>query len=51
MYKRQAKDIEESKQLFVDAPEATVILANRFDGIDFSDDESRFCLLYTSRCV
>ena len=26
----EAKDIEESKQLFVDAPEATVILANRF---------------------
>lgn len=42
----EAKDIEESKQLFVDAPEATVILANRFDGIDFSDDESRLLFIW-----
>lgn len=42
----EAKDIEESKQLFVNAPEATVILANRFDGIDFSDDESRLLFIW-----
>ena len=42
----EVKDIEESKQLFVDAPEATVILANRFDGIDFSDDESRLLFIW-----
>lgn len=41
----EAKDIEESKQLFVDMPEATVILANRFDGIDFPDDESRLLFI------
>lgn len=42
----EVKDIEESKQLFVDVPEATVILANRFDGIDFSDDESRLLFIW-----
>lgn len=42
----EAKDIEESKQLFVDILEATVILANRFDGIDFSDDESRLLFIW-----
>lgn len=42
----EAKDIEDSKQLFVDVPEATVILANRFDGIDFSDDESRLLFIW-----
>ena len=42
----EAKDIEESKELFVDIPEATVILANRFDGIDFSDDESRLLFIW-----
>jgi len=41
-----AKDIEESKQSFVDSPAATVILANRFDGIDFSDDESRLLFIW-----
>ena len=41
-----AKDIEESKKAFVDIPEATVILANRFDGIDFSDDESRLLFIW-----
>lgn len=40
-----AKDIEESKKSFVDTQEATVILANRFDGIDFSDDESRLLFI------
>lgn len=42
----EAKDIEESKQLFKDTKEATVILANRFDGIDFSDDESRLLIIW-----
>lgn len=41
-----AKDIEESKQKFLDAPEATVILANRFDGIDFADEESRLLFIW-----
>ncbi len=41
-----AKDIEESKQMFLDAPEATVILANRFDGIDFADEESRLLFIW-----
>ena len=41
-----AKDIEESKQPFVDSSAATVILANRFDGIDFSDDESRLLFIW-----
>lgn len=42
----EAKDIEKSKQVFVDKPEATVILANRFDGIDFSDEESRLLFIW-----
>lgn len=42
----EAKDIEKSKQEFVNASEATVILANRFDGIDFSDDESRLLFIW-----
>lgn len=41
-----AKDIEQSKQDFVDASEASVVLANRFDGIDFSDDESRLLIIW-----
>ena len=41
----EAEDIEKSKNLFVDIPEATVILANRFDGMDFSDDESRLLFI------
>lgn len=42
----EAKDIEESKQSFVDCPEGTAILANRFDGIDFSDDASRLLFIW-----
>lgn len=42
----EAKDIEETKQLFVDTSDATIILANRFDGIDFSDDESRLLFIW-----
>ena len=41
-----AKDIEESKHSFVDSPAATVILANRFDGIDFPDEESRLLFIW-----
>lgn len=41
----EAKDIEESKRPFANASEATVILANRFDGIDFPDDESRLLFI------
>lgn len=41
-----ARDIEESKQMFVNVPEATIILANRFDGVDFSDDESRLLFIW-----
>ncbi len=40
-----AKDIEESKQEFLAAPDATAILANRLDGMDFADDESRLLFI------
>lgn len=39
------KNIEENKQEFVDSENAMVILANRFDGIDFPDDESRLLII------
>lgn len=42
----EAKDIEESKQLFIQEAEATVILANRFDGVDFPNDESRLLFIW-----
>lgn len=42
----EAGDIEQSKQAFVESPEATIILANRFDGVDFSDDESRLLFIW-----
>lgn len=42
----EAKDIEETKQVFVDSDEATIILANRFDGVDFPDDESRLLFIW-----
>lgn len=42
----EAKDIEKSKDIFVAESEATVILANRFDGIDFSDNESRLLFIW-----
>ncbi len=41
-----AKDIERAKTEFTDNPEATVILANRFDGIDFPDEESRLLFIW-----
>lgn len=36
-----AKDIEENKNAFIENANAMVVLANRFDGVDFPDDESR----------
>ena len=41
-------DIEKSKASFTSSKKAAIVLANRFDGIDFSGDQSRFCLLYTA---
>lgn len=40
-----AKDIEENKNAFIDNENAMVVLANRFDGIDFPDDESRLLIV------
>jgi hypothetical protein len=36
-----ARDIEHSKDGFVNAPEAVAVVANRYDGIDFLQDECR----------
>lgn len=41
-----ANDIIESKHDFLIENEAALILANRFDGIDFPDDESRLLFIY-----
>ncbi|WP_026522914.1 DEAD/DEAH box helicase family protein [Butyrivibrio sp. VCB2001] len=41
-----AGDIELSKNGFVNSADATVILANRFDGIDFANDESRLLFIW-----
>jgi hypothetical protein len=38
--------IEQSKDRFVEAPSAVAVIANRYDGIDFPDDECR--LLFVS---
>ena len=40
-----AKDIEENKDAFLEDENAMVGLANRFDGIDFPDDESRLLIV------
>ena len=40
-----AKDIEENKDAFLEDENAMVVLANRFDGIDFPDDESRLLIV------
>ena len=40
-----AKDIEDSKSAFVESEKAVIVLANRFDGIDFSGDQSRLLFL------
>lgn len=40
-----ARDIEENKRVFVEDENAMVVLSNRFDGIDFPDDESRLLII------
>ena len=40
-----AQDIETSKIDFIDSDNATAILANRFDGVDFPGDECRLLCL------
>lgn len=41
-----ASDIELSKTCFIKSDDATVILANRFDGVDFANDESRLLFIW-----
>lgn len=41
-----AKDIEYAKKEFVESDKAVAIVANRFDGIDFPNDECRLEILY-----
>ena len=41
----KAKDIEINKKEFIGAENAAIILTNRFDGVDFPDDESRVLFL------
>lgn len=41
-----AKDIEHSKQEFIECDNAVAIVSNRFDGIDFPGDECRFQILF-----
>ena len=38
-------DIEENKQRFIQAEDAMVLMANRFDGVDFPDDEARMLFI------
>lgn len=40
-----AKDIEDNKEAFLMEKDAVVIMANRFDGVDFPDDESRMLII------
>ncbi|MCA0048201.1 DEAD/DEAH box helicase [Mesorhizobium sp. B283B1A] len=40
-----ASQIEESKQAFVQAPQAVAVLANRYDGIDFPDEQCRLLIM------
>jgi hypothetical protein len=40
-----ASDIEDSKSAFIQSPSAVAILANRYDGIDFPEEECRFTIL------
>lgn len=40
-----ATDIEKSKELFIDNENAICILSNRYDGIDFKDDECRLLII------
>jgi hypothetical protein len=41
----RARDIEQSKARFVSAPQATAIVANRYDGVDFAGDECRLLFI------
>jgi len=38
-------DLEENKKEFIQQENAMVIMANRFDGVDFPDDESRLLVI------
>lgn len=40
-----AKQIEDSKAPFLNAPSAVAVLANRYDGIDFADDQCRLLIM------
>lgn len=40
------RDIEKSKELFINNNHAFAIMANRFDGIDFPNDECRVLILF-----
>lgn len=40
-----ARDIEVSKEAFIKSDNAVALLANRFDGIDFLDNDCRFSIL------
>ena len=40
-----AREIEKSKELFVSTDQAVAIVANRYDGIDFPEEECRFILI------
>lgn len=42
----EVKDIETGKDNFKKADVATVLLANRFDGVDFPDSESRLLFIF-----
>jgi hypothetical protein len=41
-----ASEIEESKAPFVQAPKAVAVMANRYDGIDFPDEQCRLLILH-----
>lgn len=40
-----ASQIESSKQAFIEAPQAVAVLANRYDGIDFPDEQCRLLIM------
>ncbi|WP_162174625.1 DEAD/DEAH box helicase family protein [Bifidobacterium crudilactis] len=42
----QSQNIETSKNEFINSSDATVILANRYDGIDFPEEESRLLFIF-----
>lgn len=45
------KDIERSKEDFVNTDRAFAVIANRFDGIDFPNDECRMLILFNLPAV